>query len=184
MVRMSGMDWVFDAGRPCLHLVNTLRSRHLPEGIELLTGPDALAEWLELAGFGRLPVTAAQLAAAKDLREAVNRLLTAKPLVADVRLVNDALAAAPEPDRLLLKDGVLQREAPTPADPVATAFAVLAADAVDLATDAEDIRICSADDCGLRFVDTSPRRTRQWCSMSRCGNRAKARAHYERTKNR
>ncbi|MGV9299839.1 CGNR zinc finger domain-containing protein [Amycolatopsis sp. NPDC003676] len=178
------MEWVFDAGRPCLHLVNTLRSRHLPEGIELLTGPDALAEWLELAGFGRLRVTAAEVAAAKELREAVNRLLTAKPLAKDVRLVNDALAAAPKPDRLLLKDGVLQREVPAAPDPVATAFAVLAADAVDLATGVEDIRICSADDCGLRFVDTSPRRTRQWCSMSRCGNRAKARAHYERTKNR
>lgn len=184
MVRMSGMDWVFDAGRPCLHLVNTLRSRHLAEGIELLTGPDALTEWLELAGFGRLSTTAAQLAAAKDLREAVNRLLTAKPLVADVRLVNDALAAAPKPDRLLVKGGALRREVPAPADPVATALAVLAADAVDLATGGADIRICSADDCGLRFVDASPRRTRQWCSMSRCGNRAKARAHYERTKNR
>lgn len=184
MVRMSGMDWVFDAGRPCLHLVNTLRSRHLPAGIELLTAPDALAEWLELAGFGCLPVTAVQLDSAKDLREAVNRLLTATPLVADVRLVNDALEAAPKPDRLLLKDGVLRREVPPPADPVATAFAVLAADAIDLATGGEDIRICAADDCGLRFVDTSPRRTRQWCSMSRCGNRAKARAHYERTKNR
>ncbi|MFD2467065.1 CGNR zinc finger domain-containing protein [Amycolatopsis silviterrae] len=178
------MDWVFDAGRPCLHLVNTLRSRHLPESIELLTGPDALAEWLERAGFGRLRVSAAQVASAKDLREAVNRLLTATPLVADVRLVNDTLAAAPKPARLLLKDGVLQREVPAPENPVATAFAVLAADAVDLATGAEDIRICAADDCGLRFVDTSPRRTRQWCSMSRCGNRAKARAHYERTKNR
>ncbi|WP_409461618.1 CGNR zinc finger domain-containing protein [Amycolatopsis sp. GA6-003] len=181
---MSDMEWVFHAGRPCLHLVNTVRSRHLPEGIELLTGPDALAEWLDLAGFGRLPVTAAQVASAKELREAVNRLLTAKPLAADVRLVNDALEAVPKPDRLLLKDGVLRREAQVPTDPVATAFAVLAADAVDVATGAEDVRICAADDCGLRFVDTSPRRTRQWCSMSRCGNRAKARAHYERTKNR
>lgn len=129
-------------------------------------------------------MTAAQLAAAKDLREAVNRLLTGSPRVADVQLVNDALAVAPKPARLLLKDGVLQREVPAPEDPVATAFAVLAVDAVDLATGVEDIRICAADDCGLRFVDTSPRRTRQWCSMARCGNRAKARAHYERTKNR
>lgn len=51
MVRMGDMDWVFDAGRPCLHLVNTLRSRHLPEGIELLTGPDALAGGLSWPGL-------------------------------------------------------------------------------------------------------------------------------------
>ncbi|WP_211299708.1 CGNR zinc finger domain-containing protein, partial [Amycolatopsis lexingtonensis] len=29
-----------------------------------------------------------------------------------------------------------------------------------------------------------PRRNRQWCSMSRCGNRAKARAHYARVSGR
>ncbi|WP_033291023.1 CGNR zinc finger domain-containing protein [Amycolatopsis jejuensis] len=178
------MDWVFDAGRPCLHLVNTLRSRHLPAGVELLTSTDALAEWLDLAGFGRETVTGSDLKKGKSLREAVNRLLTAEPLADDVRLVNDTLKAAPKPPRLRLENGTLHREVPTPANPVATALAELAADAVDLATGSAKVRICAADDCGLRFVDTSPRRTRQWCSMARCGNRAKARAHYERTKNR
>jgi len=176
------MDWVFDAGRPCLHLVNTLRSRHLPVGIELLISEAALAEWLELAGFGRLAVTSDELTAAKELREAVNRLLTGEPRTDDVQRVNGALSATPEPTRLALEHGALQREFSTPT--VAAALAVLAADTVDLATGAEEVRICTADDCGLRFVDTSPRRTRQWCSMARCGNRAKARAHYERTKNR
>ncbi len=173
---------MFDAGRPCLHLVNTLRSRHLPVGMELLTSPDALAEWLDLAGFGLLPVTAGELATARSLREAVNRLLTGEPLADDVRLVNEALAAVPAPPRLAMENGALRREVPK--FTVAAALAVLAADAVDLGTGAEEVRICAADDCGLRFVDTSPRRTRQWCSMARCGNRAKARAHYERTKNR
>jgi predicted RNA-binding Zn ribbon-like protein len=177
------MEWVFDGGRPCLDLVNTLRSRHA-EGVELLTGPDALAEWLGLAGFttGPVPVTAGNVLAAKALREAVDRVLMGPPGELDVDLVNNAAASAPAPPpRLALADGVLKREVPAPKDPVAAAFAALAADAIDLATGDAAVRVCAADDCGLRFSDASPRRNRQWCSMSRCGNRAKARAHYARS---
>lgn len=182
---MTGMEWVFDGGRPCLDLVNTLRSRH-STGFELLTGPDALAEWLSLAGFttGPVPVTAGNVLAAKALREAIDRVLLPpeEPSKMDVELVNNAAASAPAPPpRLALVGGVLRREVPAPKDPVAAAFAALAADAIDLATSEAEVRVCAADDCGLRFCDASPRRNRQWCSMSRCGNRAKARAHYART---
>jgi predicted RNA-binding Zn ribbon-like protein len=180
-------EFVFDAGRPCLDLVNTMRSRYA-EGVELLTGPDALAEWLGRAGFtiGDVPVTTGNVLAAKALREAVDRvLLTAAagelPDEMDIGLLNEAAAAAPAPPpRLAIDDGRLRREVPAPADPVAMAFAALAADAIDLATSDADVRICAADDCGQRFCDASPRRNRQWCSMARCGNRAKARAHYQR----
>jgi predicted RNA-binding Zn ribbon-like protein len=39
-----------------------------------------------------------------------------------------------------------------------------------------------ADDrgCGYLFVDTSRNRSRRWCSMESCGNRAKAQRHYHR----
>ena len=37
------------------------------------------------------------------------------------------------------------------------------------------IRECSADDCRLVYLDTSRSGTRRWCSMQRCGNRAKVR---------
>ncbi len=179
------MEWVFDGGRPCLDLVNTLRSRY-EGGVELLTGPDALAEWLSLAGFttGPVPVTAGNVLAAKALREAIDRVLLPPevPERLDIDLVNNAAASAPPPPpRLALADGVLRREVPAPKDPVASAFAALAADAIDLATSDAAVRVCAADDCSQRFCDASPRRNRQWCSMARCGNRAKARAHYART---
>ena len=182
------MEWAFDGGRPCLDLVNTLRSRH-STGVELLTGPDALAEWLSLAGFtaGPVPVTAGNVLAAKALREAVDRVLlpAGAPAEMDIELVNNAAASAPSPPpRLVLADGVLRRDVPAPKDPVAAAFAALAADAIDLAAGDASVRECAADDCGLRFCDASPRRNRQWCSMSRCGNRAKARAHYARVSGR
>ena len=38
-----------------------------------------------------------------------------------------------------------------------------------------------ADDrgCGWLFIDTSKNRSRRWCSMEDCGNRAKQRKHYQ-----
>jgi predicted RNA-binding Zn ribbon-like protein len=34
--------------------------------------------------------------------------------------------------------------------------------------------------CGYLFIDTSRNRSRRWCSMESCGNRAKARRHYRK----
>ncbi len=44
------------------------------------------------------------------------------------------------------------------------------------------IRECAGRGCGWLFVDRSPNHTRQWCYMNVCGNREKARRHYERTR--
>ena len=43
------------------------------------------------------------------------------------------------------------------------------------------VKICPADDCRWAFYDASRNRSRQWCSMEVCGNRAKARSHRART---
>jgi predicted RNA-binding Zn ribbon-like protein len=42
------------------------------------------------------------------------------------------------------------------------------------------IRQCSAATCEFVFYDESRSNNRRWCSMQRCGNRAKVRAHRER----
>ncbi|HEY0812280.1 MAG TPA: CGNR zinc finger domain-containing protein [Pseudonocardia sp.] len=68
-------------------------------------------------------------------------------------------------------------------DPAApAALATLARDAVDLFSGplASRIRVCAAVDCGLLLVDTSRPGRRRWCSMQRCGNRAKIREHRAR----
>lgn len=36
--------------------------------------------------------------------------------------------------------------------------------------------------CGWLFLDSSRNHSRRWCSMERCGNRAKAQRHYQRSK--
>lgn len=46
------------------------------------------------------------------------------------------------------------------------------------------LRQCSGDECGWMFLDTSRNRSRQWCDMRDCGNRAKVRRFRERQKGR
>jgi len=56
--------------------------------------------------------------------------------------------------------------------------------AVELLTSGrvEDIRECEGKNCSWLFLDNSRTRRKKWCDMKVCGNRAKARRHYRRTK--
>ena len=42
------------------------------------------------------------------------------------------------------------------------------------------LKLCEADDCGWIFIDASRNRSRRWCDMSDCGNRAKVRRYRRR----
>jgi predicted RNA-binding Zn ribbon-like protein len=44
----------------------------------------------------------------------------------------------------------------------------------------ERVRECANHDCGWLFLDLSRNRSRKWCDMSSCGNRAKVRRFRER----
>lgn len=46
----------------------------------------------------------------------------------------------------------------------------------------DSVKICEGPGCGWMFLDTSPNQRRRWCSMESCGNRAKARRHYKKSK--
>ncbi|OPC78738.1 hypothetical protein B4N89_31755 [Embleya scabrispora] len=48
--------------------------------------------------------------------------------------------------------------------------------------DPERIRRCANPECTLWFADVSKNGRRRWCSMAECGNRAKARTHYARSR--
>ena len=60
----------------------------------------------------------------------------------------------------------------------------IARSAADLLTEGPlgAIRRCEGRACGWLFLDTSRNRTRRWCDMRICGNRAKARRHHARMK--
>ena len=59
---------------------------------------------------------------------------------------------------------------------------MVARSAADLLTagNLNRVRQCGDAECGWLFVDTTRNRSRRWCDMNDCGNRAKARRHYQR----
>ncbi|WP_244409995.1 CGNR zinc finger domain-containing protein [Streptomyces albofaciens] len=192
---MSSDDvWSRCGGRLCLDFVNTLRDRaRVPR--ETLAVPQDLRRWLEWTGTTAPARPAARDADALDLarklRDALDRAVLAAadgalPAPADLALLNSTAAAHPPPaPQLTVLNGKLMpttTPAPASAD-LAAGLALVAQDAVALLPSPEvrRVRVCGADGCALRFVDRSPAHNRRWCSMERCGNRAKARRHLART---
>jgi predicted RNA-binding Zn ribbon-like protein len=80
--------------------------------------------------------------------------------------------APSSPDSLLDATGPLER--------LRLALATAALDATRL--DRSRVQRCEGARCVLFFFDSTRNRSRRWCDMAACGNRAKASAHYHRTK--
>jgi predicted RNA-binding Zn ribbon-like protein len=175
-------EWVLDGGRLSVDLLNTVRDR-AQDPRETLRTPEDLTRWLRDVVHEVVEVVEDDLATTRSLRSAVDALAFPSPdgpSPADVAVVNAMAATAPSAPRLALEDGRLAVVPPCPT--AAGALAEIARDAIGLLTGDETLRVCAADDCGIRFVDRSPARNRQWCSMRRCGNRTKARRHYARSR--
>lgn len=169
-------------GHPVLDFTATLAGRHRGPRERLVT-PDDLGRWLALTGLASaVTCTHRQLNEARALREAVYRLLDAARAgdsitTEDVDLVN-AWARRAKPAPQLDASLRLHRRAPTPCT---AALAELAAAAVDLigGPERQRVRNCADPTCSLMFIDRSRPGRRRWCSMERCGNRAKT-ARYRR----
>ena len=102
----------------------------------------------------------------------------------DLTCVNSLLVAAPATLQVSPKNGGyswVRRQAAAGLQVPVIRLAHLAAEL--LTSDHLDrIHRCAGPGCGWLFLDTSPNRRRRWCSMEACGNRAKARRHYQRVK--
>jgi predicted RNA-binding Zn ribbon-like protein len=61
------------------------------------------------------------------------------------------------------------------------ARAVLAWDALRISSPGR-LRPCANSECRLFLIDRSKPNTARWCSMAICGNRMKARRHYQRAR--
>ncbi|WP_308797179.1 CGNR zinc finger domain-containing protein [Agromyces silvae] len=180
----DGQQWWFDTGSFALDFAYT--GPILDGAADRLQHPDDLTAWL--GDRFPMPVGAAlprDLADALALREAVTRLALAasrdEPLAGtDIDVVN--LYAATPDIPPTLPGGT--RQAGRSVQTVGQALSTIARETVDLVSpgNVERIRACSADDCGIVYLDTSRAATRRWCSMQRCGNRAKVRAHRARAR--
>lgn len=173
----------FRSGRPALDLPATLAFRLKAEPRDLLASPQDLVRWLVAAALlpERAEATKADLQGARELREALYRLVQARIHQAafeasDLAIVN-RWAAVPQPVPQLGTLGLAWI-----GTGVRASLAVVARDGVELLGGplAGRVRACANPGCAILFVDTSRSGRRRWCSMSACGNKAKVGAFRRR----
>jgi predicted RNA-binding Zn ribbon-like protein len=171
----SGGKFWFDPGAFCLEIVVTggEGSRAV---FETLHSPADLSDWIQSALELEVAASDQDVLDAKALREAIWELAEAqvegraRPQTA-IALINAAAAESPLVPRMAPSG---ERAWVTPAA-VRQVLSAMARDAIELFTGARAgrLRSCSGVNCKLIFVDTSRPGNRRWCSMDRCGNRAK-----------
>jgi predicted RNA-binding Zn ribbon-like protein len=193
---------VLPAGKLCLEFANTSDWHASDQPVETLHSYNDLLAWAIRIGIqseqsaqglkqqaAKHPVLASQIYAwAIELREAIYRIFVAiseqaTPADSDIALLNEALPNAysrPELTSTSIGFDLRWRGDESGFDSIL--WPVLRS-AARLLTDGEPDRIGQcADDrgCGYLFYDTSRNRSRRWCDMNSCGNRAKSQRHYAR----
>ena len=177
-------------------LVNT---RSLEFGTDDIATPEALAAWLEERGLlpAGVAVDDAGLDRARVAREGLRALIArnspgpdagARPgPTADLAAIDaadlDALAALAEELPLVVDvRSTPPRLTPRTSHPVDDALArLLAVVAAAVAAGTWDrMKVCRQTGCRWAYYDESRNRSRAWCSMETCGNRAKARSFRKR----
>ncbi len=131
---------------------------------------DAARSWLlSVGGLG----TETELAHLRRARTALQGIVrgqlaasTLEPLLRGLRLVP------------VIADGIVWDLSIDPERGLATR-AVLAWDAVTRQSSGR-LRPCANGECRLFLIDRSSANRARWCSMAVCGNRMKARRHYQR----
>jgi predicted RNA-binding Zn ribbon-like protein len=194
-------DFVFDldAGIVCLDFVNT-RSATSGDHLNVFAALIAFARQSHLLTqfeADRLHAQAASspaqaettLERARRLRRALFRIFSTvaadgQPSPADLDVLNEEIGASLSHASVrVTDDGAFDWTwSGDGIDRVLWPITRSAADLLTSDTERPKVRECGAGDCRWLFLDTSKNRSRQWCSMQSCGNREKARRHYQRLK--
>ena len=190
--------WTFDlcGGHVALDFANTVSDRPSPSPI------DRLRDYADLVQFAVQTGITTKAAARTFLRAAESDPAAAEQTLVAARALREALYAlffaqatggAPNARDLEILDAAWHRmsldndfhwtwrDGPEALDSmlgpiVESAVALLTAGPRDR------VRRCESDTCQWVFLDTSKNRSRRWCDMKQCGNRAKARRFQERAR--
>ena len=189
-------------GRTCLDFVNTASQRRVGPFKDRLQSYEDLVLWAvaaeqlteaEATDLRRKAAAdpagaAAVLERGRELRESIYRVFSSRAAgrelpAADLKRISEEYGRAAV-NRVLTPSnvGVCQFEWQThdslerPLWPVAVSATNLIA-----SEDALRVKECATENCNWLFLDSSKNRSRRWCDMKECGNRAKARRHYRRT---
>lgn len=198
----SPPKYLLVGGRLCLDFCNTVRDR-TGDPEERLTDYAELVGWSWRAGIlngeeaarlrrmaRRSPTEAVTVfERSVALREAIHDVFVAAATDHRVRpdsleVLNSELGHAMARSQVVKADGGFTWVWAEGGRALDSMLWPIARSAADLLTggDLSGVRQCGGRACGWLFLDTSRNRTRRWCDMRLCGNRAKARRHHERVR--
>lgn len=205
MPSISAMPAIFVADAPALDFLNSIATP-VDEEVDWLADARGLIDWLAQSGWvsqqtlahieagalpGELEVVAAQTRALRDWfrafvskyagralsSEALNDLATLNRLLDRDDKFSQIAESQHSPAQLELQPRRRWRTPDSLLLPIAEVLARFICE-----EDFSNIKSCEGARCTLMFVDHTRGKKRRWCSMSVCGNRAKAAAHRERQK--
>lgn len=188
-------NWKFVGGRLCLDFINTVGGRVGSMVLkDKLPDYNHLLDWTQLAGIAsqtesrslarraaahRTEAEAA-LAHAIRLRETLYRIFKAalegrRPRSADLQTLSRELQVARAGQHLTHTGGAFAltwNKDGIALDRILWPISLSAANLLT-SSDFSRLRQCGGHECGWLFLDTSRNRSRHWCDMKDCGNRAK-----------
>jgi predicted RNA-binding Zn ribbon-like protein len=200
-VNASGARSRFESGRLCLDFTNTVALHDQPSPYDHIASPRQLISWLggagvltearcrKLAREAREHPAAADSAVleARSLRETCYNIFSAigrgvRPSPLELDRLNSVLARASSGANLVRCDETFVwkwREGKGLVDAATWPLALSAAELL-ASDDLGRITECEGRTCSWLFIDTTKNRSRKFCSSAGCGNRTRARRHYER----
>jgi predicted RNA-binding Zn ribbon-like protein len=196
-------------GRLCLDFINTVGARRWSPQGEMRIRDEKLHDYVDLVAWARhagaLQDAQANALARESyrqyggalavfqrairLREALylifRTILSRKPPArSDLAVLNEELRVARSVEQLAIGGSVLDWQWTLPLSTPESVLWPVARSAAELLTsgDLSRLRQCGGDDCGWIFEDTTRNRSRHWCDMRDCGNRARVRRFRRRQK--
>ncbi len=190
-------------GRPCLDFVNTLDWRGSDHPVEFLHTYQDLVAWSLHAGTiatKEAHITSQRskkrpskqtkiMGKAIKLRETIYRIFSSlsesKPAAAkDLAAFNKFLARTMKNSQIIRTNEGYNWDSRGEMAKLDWILNPLIRSAADLLVSDELKRVkkCGDPACGWLFLDTSRNKSRRWCDMSDCGNRAKASRFYKKSK--
>lgn len=192
-------------GELCLDFANTVSYRFDPaRRLDHLTDYPAVVAFLEQSAVlepaearelerdaGRSTKRAGKVfAAAIVLREAIYSIFSSlaagsMPDKGEIKTLNSFLREALAHRRIRARqEGFHWGWARSEEDPLGHVLWPVAVSAADLLITGrrESVRACAEEKCRWLFLDHSRNGSRRWCDMKVCGNRVKARRHYQQSR--
>ena len=174
----------------CLEFANTRYWRGQAQPTETLSAAEDLATWLggNVAREAR-PLPKREFERAIEARETIYRVFDATtrgktPAASDLEALNELLAASPNRTTLKRERSGFSWDVDMRGSTALGQLAPVLWSAGDLLAGGklDKVKRCANPECGWLFLDDSRAGKRRWCSMSACGNRAKARRHYHKSR--